>query len=129
GWFVAGAVMVLLAVVGGMVYMVTRPPPADQLFQRAEKLMASKSLDDWITARDGPIKTYQRYYAAAHAQSTRVQEWADQVHAALRERQLLNRLKLQVTSADEDESAARAALHAEESGELTVALAPWPALD
>jgi serine/threonine-protein kinase len=129
GWFQAAGIASLLLAIIGVVYWATRPPRPDQLFQRAEKLMAAKNVDDADKARDGPIKDYLRYYPDRDdAQAVKMRDWADEIDAARKERQLRNRLRMNLSADGEDEAAARVALRAEESGDLAAAREQWQAL-
>jgi hypothetical protein len=79
-WLRAAGILVGLAVVAVLAALALRPPSAEKLFQRAEKLMASSDPDDWTAARDGPIREYLRRYRDRDDDRTRQMiAWADKV--------------------------------------------------
>jgi hypothetical protein len=128
-WVQAAAFLALLLAIVGTVYWATRPPPPEQLFRRAEKLMAANNPDDAEKARDGPIKDYLRYYPdRADDQAGRIRDWADEIDAARKERQLRNRIRVGMSAEGEGEGTARVALRAEESGNLADARRHWQTL-
>lgn len=129
GLFQIIAIPALLAAVGGAIYLATRPPRPEVLFERARSQMASKNPDDWEIARDGVIKDYLRLYSDRNdEQAKQVRLWADQVDGTVRERQLHKRLAMHFTAEGEGETTARAALHAEKLGDLSVARQRWQSL-
>jgi serine/threonine-protein kinase len=128
-WFQAAAVAALLLGIGVLVYWATRPPAPERLFERAQKLMATKNPDDAEKARDGPIHDYLHAYPdRADDQAVQMRAWADDVDAARKEKQLRNRLRVGLSPEGEHESTARAALQAEDKGDLTAAREHWQAL-
>jgi serine/threonine-protein kinase len=128
-WVQAATVLSLLLAIAGVVYWATRPPAPEQLFRRAEKLMAANNPDDAEKARDGPIKDYLRYYPdRADDQAVRMRDWADEVDAARKERQLRNRLRVGMSADGAEEGTARTALRAEEGGDLAAARGHWQTL-
>jgi serine/threonine-protein kinase len=132
GWFIGLGMVAVLAVLAGLLYVVTRPPSAEALFAETEKLMASDSTDDWdraIDDRAGPIPEYfRRYGRIDDDRSARMREWSDRAHAALKERQFANRLRLGMPAQDEIEESARNGLRYEESGNFPAARKTWEAV-
>jgi serine/threonine-protein kinase len=132
GWFIGLGIVALLAVLAWLVYVVTRPPSPEALFAEAEKLMASDSADDWdraIDERTGPIPEYfRRYGRIDDDRSARMREWSERAHAALKERQFANRLRLGMPAQDEIEESARNGLRYEESGNIPAARKTWEAV-
>jgi serine/threonine-protein kinase len=128
-WVQAVTVLGLLLGIAGLIYWATRPPAPEQLYKRAEKLMAANNADDADKARDGPIKDYLHYYPdRADEQAVQMHDWADEIDAARKERQLRNRLRVGMSAEGEQEGTARLALRAEESGDLAAARDHWQAL-
>jgi serine/threonine-protein kinase len=130
GWFQAVAISALLLGVGGLVAYVLRPPAPDKLYEQAKYWMDSKEPKEWSKARDGPIKKFLDHYAdRTDAQAMQMRAWADQVDTALREEQLHNRLRMQMSPDDEAERLAYSAVKFEEAGDLDGALHRWQDLE
>lgn len=124
------SISALCAAVGGIVYIATRPPAPEELFARAQKLMAKSDFDDRLKAREGPIKDYFHHYPNRNdMQATQMQEWADDVDRVWRERSLLKRMKMQMTAENDAEAKAHAAVRFEEAGDLTSARKDWQELE
>jgi serine/threonine-protein kinase len=71
-----GIVLALAAIVA-VVVIALQPPPAERLYQRAEKLMANE--EDWEKAQSGPIKDYLRHYGKRDDERTQqVRKWSNQ---------------------------------------------------
>jgi serine/threonine-protein kinase len=88
-WLKAAGILVGLAIGVFMIYLALRPPTAEKLFQRAERLMASSDPDDWTAAREGPIRDYLRRFGERDDEMTRqVRTWADKVDIGERELKL-----------------------------------------
>ncbi|HZT82282.1 MAG TPA: serine/threonine-protein kinase, partial [Gemmataceae bacterium] len=138
-WFIAPLVLLLMGAVAGAIYLATRPPPADVLYDQAKRLMESKDPEDWEKARGdwkvssgsnpGPLTEYLHYYGNRQDERTaKMQEWADKVDARIRERQLRNRYRRNLQPEDEASKAGYAALQAEEAGDLALAKEKWQSL-
>jgi serine/threonine-protein kinase len=79
-WFQAVGLLLLLLGVSLALWAALRPPSADRLYQRAEKLMAAADFDSHEKARSGPIKQYLAHYRDRPGpQTEQVKQWADQV--------------------------------------------------
>jgi serine/threonine-protein kinase len=129
GWFQAVAITAMLAIIGGLVYWMTRPTDPHKLFADAQLLMQSGDPDKQARARNGPIKDYLRHYREREDGDTRqIVAWADQFDQALRERQLRKRMQMGFQPDDEVEAKAFAAIRREETGELADARERWQAL-
>lgn len=82
-WPKALGIVLALGLIGGAIYLATRPPSAEKLYKQAEKLMASDSEDAHDKARNGPIKDYLRLYGTnSDEMTTKVQQWADDFDVA-----------------------------------------------
>ncbi len=128
-WFQAVAISVLLAVISGLVYWVTRPADPHQLFAQARGLMQTGDWDKQMRARNGPIKDFLRHYADRQdAEAAQMAAWADQTDLTLRERQLRTRMKMGFDPDDEVEKRAFAAVRREEAGDLAAARERWQVL-
>ncbi|HMF10812.1 MAG TPA: protein kinase [Gemmataceae bacterium] len=129
GWFIAASIVLVLGILSGLIYLVAKPDSPETLFARAEKLMASEDADDWdraIDPRSGPVTEYLRRYGTfPDGRTAQVQRWSDLAHAALKERQLANRLKFGKDPDDDAERAAQNAVRSEESGDLAAARTYW----
>jgi serine/threonine-protein kinase len=129
-WFQAAGISAILLGVAAVVYRALQPPTPDQLFGKARTLMASNDADDWRKAREDPIQQYLRYYGERDdEQAKQIRTWADQVDLDQRERQLRNRLRMNITPDGEAESAAYSATHLEQVGDLSAAVDRWRSLD
>ena len=128
-WFQATAIVTILFVVGGIVYLAIQPPSADKLFAKAQRLMTSSDPDERREAREDPIEKYLHYYPNRDdEQAKQVRSWADQVDLDQRERQLRNRMRMKMTPDGEAETAAQGAVRMEETGDLKSAADRWQKL-
>lgn len=129
GWFQAVAITSLLAVIGSLVFWMTRPADPHKLFADAQKLMQSGDWEKQMRARTGPIKDFLRYYAQRDDfEARQMVAWADLTDLTLRERQLRKRMQMGFQPDDEVEGKAFAAVRQEEAGELAAARTRWQAL-
>jgi hypothetical protein len=131
GWVIGLGVVSILAIVVGLLYMVLRPPSAESLYAQAEHLMKSDDPDDWDKAisRDGPIPEYLRHYGRNEDVLTRqIRDWSNAARAALKERQLANRIRLEMDPQDDAERAAQNGVRHEKNGDLAAAQKSWEAL-
>jgi hypothetical protein len=130
-WFQAlGLLLVLLGVVLAL-WVALRPPSADRLYQRAEKMMAAPDYESHEKARAGPIKQYLAHYRDRPGpQTEKVKQWADQVEVEGCE-QLLQRYRSKRNSAikfqaqSDLEQRAFNAVDAEDKGEVKQAAQAW----
>ena len=127
GWFLAAGISALLAGVGLTVWQVIKPATADQLFLRAQSLMASTNAEDWDKAREGPIADFLKRHPE-DPRKAEVQAWADKVDLAWREKQLHNKMRLEISPEGEVEPVAFAAVKLEDNGDLEDALERWEGL-
>jgi serine/threonine-protein kinase len=126
GWFIFLGAGLIVALMGVLLYIAIKPDSPDTLYQKAEKLMASANPEDWDRARDGPIKEYlTRYWRLEDEKSAQIHQWADQYDINLRERQLANRMKLNLEPQNGAERNASAAISHEEAGDLEAARRSW----
>jgi hypothetical protein len=112
-------------------WVALRPPSADRLYQRAEKLMAAPDHESHQKARAGPIKQYLAYYRDRPGpQTEKIKEWADQVATEDCE-DLLQRYRAKKNSAikfqaqSETEQRAFNATDAEDAGDVKRAEQAW----
>jgi serine/threonine-protein kinase len=125
-WFQVTAASLLLLVVAGIVYVATRPPSAQSLYEKAKTLMESSDRDNWLAARDGPIRDFARYYPVLQtAESEKMHAWSDQIDLDQTERQLRNRMRMKMTADDAPERLAQSATRNEQAGELPLAADAW----
>jgi predicted Ser/Thr protein kinase len=125
-WFQVTAASLLLLVVAAVIYVATRPPSAQSLFRKAMTLMESSDRDNWLAARDGPIRDFHRYYAGLQTpESMKIQAWSDQIDLDQTERQLRNRMRMKMTAEDNAERLAQTATRSEQAGELSLAAESW----
>jgi eukaryotic-like serine/threonine-protein kinase len=130
-WFQAvGLLLVLLGVVLAL-WVALRPPSADRLYQRAEKLMAAPDYESHDKARSGPIKQYLAHYRDRPGpQTEQIKQWADQVEVEGCE-QLLHRYRAKKNSAikfqaqSDTEQRAFAATDFEDKGDVKQAAQAW----
>jgi serine/threonine-protein kinase len=116
----------LLLGLGAVVWWATRPTSADKLYAQAESLWNTNDPDNQDKARNGPIAEYLRYYPRQndeHAQA--IHEWANQYDLRQREKQLANRMRLNLAPQDDGEALAQSAVHLEDSGDLDGAQKKW----
>ena len=79
-WFQAVGIVLLLLGVALALWVALRPPSADRLYQRAEKLMKAPDYESHQKARAGPIKQYLDHYRDRPGQQTeQVKQWKNQV--------------------------------------------------
>jgi serine/threonine-protein kinase len=125
-WFQVSAASLLLLVVAGVIYMATRPPSAQSLFEKAKTLMQSSDRDNWLAAREGPIRDFRKYYPRLQtSESEKIDAWSDQVDLDQTERQLRNRMRMKMTADDAPERLAQSATRSEQAGELSLAVEAW----
>jgi serine/threonine-protein kinase len=131
GWFtIASLALVALGLVGVLYLIFFKAPDAEGLFQQAQKVAKSGSLQDKRAARkDGPISEFL-YYHPSHPKAKQVQEWADQIDTEDMENAFLNRLSspLKVELPEKEKRAdeeARTAVRYENEGLMDDALKAW----
>jgi len=133
-WFQAAGVVVLLLALAGTLYFLLRPPSTETLYAQAQKLMASKNLEDLEQARDGPIKTYLEHYSADPGPKTQqMRQWLTDIEFKQDEQLLHNYLAkkkgpLKVQYQSDAEKDGFAAIDAEEDGDLKKAKELWQAM-
>ncbi len=128
GWFLTVAIAGVLGVMSWFTwYFFLRPPSPDELYRKAQVLMAANRTDE---AREGPVKEFlERYKDPDAPHAAEMHAWADRIDLEVRELQLHKIMKLGRPAEDDAERAAFAAVYAEEAGELTQARQHWHALD
>jgi serine/threonine-protein kinase len=135
-WFQVVGLLLALGVVGTLLYLVFRPPPAaaDMLYQQAKKVMQSDNIEEQEkAAADGPIAQYLKHYGSRHDDQAReVRAWSDQIGVARKERLIDNFLQkerinspLKVEAQDKIEEEAFAAAKAEDKGDRESAIEHW----
>jgi hypothetical protein len=127
GWVQATVILGLLLVVAGVLYLVFQPSSADRLFTEAQHLMERPDDPERVAqARNGPIKDYLYYYGdRKDPQAEQMRTWADRYDIPLREQQLENRHRLNLSPEGEAEVHARQALKSEEVGDWDTANEHW----
>jgi serine/threonine-protein kinase len=86
GWFQAVGIAGLLGALALVLYLLLKPPSADTLYQRIDRLMASKDPADHKQAFDGPIREYlRRYGKRGDERAKQVEAWDNQVGVRLEE--------------------------------------------
>jgi tetratricopeptide (TPR) repeat protein/predicted Ser/Thr protein kinase len=127
-WFQAIGIVGLLALMGGVVYLVTRPASPETLYAQAKKLMESSDLDKHEDAYNGPISAYRSIYASREGdQTAQILSWKKQVEFEQSEERLNKLLhsKFKLEPANDSEHDAVAAAKAEEEGDLEEAKRLW----
>jgi serine/threonine-protein kinase len=125
-WFQVTAASLLLLAVAGVIYLATRPPSAQKLYEKAKTLMESSDRENWLAARDGPIRDFGRYYPGLQtSESDKIHAWSDQIDLDQTERQLHNRMRMKMTADDAPERLAQSATRNEQAGELSLAVDAW----
>lgn len=121
-WFrasILGAGLILLL---GVVYIMTKPPPAEKLYQAARA--AAESRDE-----DGVIAATQRFIDsnpnATDGRAQEVRAWREQFWVAKRERQLFNRFERKLSEEDDGQKLSAAAMRYENDGDLENADRVW----
>ena len=132
GWFQAVGIVVLLLLLGGTIYLIMRPPSAETLYKRAERLMASSNPADWKLAFEGPIQKYQKLYGGGDGHARQMEAWGNKVGVFKAEEDLQatrqRAKKLNEEKMDDLSPAWKEALHAvqaEDQGELRAAETMW----
>ena len=75
-WFQAVGIVGLLAALGGVLYLLLKPPGADTLYQRIERLIAADTPNSRKAAFEGPIQEYLRRYGTRTDDKTKqVEKW------------------------------------------------------
>jgi hypothetical protein len=130
-WFQAVGLLLLLAGVGLALWVALRPPSAERLYQRAEKLMAAADYESHEKARSGPIKQYLAHYRDRPGEQTeQVKRWNDQAQVEGCE-DLVQRYRAKRHSAikfeaqSETERRAFRATDAEDNGDVQSATQMW----
>jgi serine/threonine-protein kinase len=128
GWFQGAAIFLVLLGIAWILYQVFKPPDADLLYQRAQKLMESNKWDKWTEANadDGAIKKYLNHYQTRQDEHTqKVRQWSDLYTVLLREQTLDNRRKAGMSPDGDAEKLARRARDSEDRGDLEQARERW----
>jgi serine/threonine-protein kinase len=131
GWIIALGVLALLGILAGLLYVIFQPPSAESLFAEAERLMQSDDPDNWDKAigRDGPITEYLRHHGTEDDERAfQIRSWSNKARAALKERQLANRVRMGMEPQDEAERIAQNAFRLEAGGDLVASRKSWVAL-
>lgn len=134
GWFVLLALMAFMGALGGLVYLFTRPPAPESLYQQAAVLMKSGKAEDRTAAREGPLTAFLRYYPTrGDEQAKEMNSWADQVDMEQADALMQNylrklRRKLTLPANSESEQLGFKAAEAEEAGDLEAASNVWKEL-
>ncbi len=130
-WFQAAGLLLVLAGVVLALWVALRPPSADRLYQRAEKLMAAADYESHQKARNGPIKDYLAHYRnRPGSQTEKIKQWADQVEVEGCD-DLLQRYRARRNSAikfqaqSDTEQRAFNAADAEDAGDVKRATQLW----
>jgi eukaryotic-like serine/threonine-protein kinase len=130
-WFQAACILALLAGIGVALYLMLRPPSAETLYERAEKLMASTKPEDWDMARRGPIETYMVHYPDRPGRETeQMRLWLNKIDIFNNEQLLLNYLRkkdsiIGFPPKNDTEKEAFKAVLTEEEGDLDAAEKLW----
>jgi serine/threonine-protein kinase len=128
GWFLVAGISSLLLALALIIYAVMRPPSPDKLYAQAKYGFESSDPESWDKAREGPIKKFLNHYPD-DPRANEVQAWADKVDLDWRERQLNNKLRLNLSPDGEAEHTAYAAIRQEEAGYLDEAIQRWQSLE
>ncbi len=131
--FQAAGIVCLLAATAFAIYLVLRPPSAEKLYGRIEKLMAKDDEEARRAAFQGPIREYLRRYGALDDDNTRrVRDWDTRIGVEVAERELADLKqkvkKIDVSKMDALTEAARKALiaaQAEDDGDFERATRAW----
>ncbi len=132
--FQASALVALLAGAGLILWLVTRPPSPEKLYEQSRKLMETNNPADWdkAAADRGPMALYLKHYAGRPGKETeQVLKWLEQVDLSQCERMLekyvsrQGKAGLQVESQNKAEEAAFEAALAENQGNLDKAKKLW----
>src|SRR5262249_18241888 len=132
-WFQAAGMAGLLLALAAVLYVLLRPPSAETLYKRIDRLMASEDPADWKRAFDGPIQEYQRRYGTRDDERTRkVEAWESRVGVLKAEEELEDvkrkAKKIDVEKMDDLSGLQKVALRAsqaEDDGDLGEALRLW----
>ncbi len=135
-WFVGLAALGVLALFGGLLYLLFRPASPERLYARAEKLMQKNTPEDWDTAYNGPIKEYLQNYGDLPGEHTeKIRQWRDQIEVAECDRlttryveRKRDKKMLPAAESGSPEEAAFAAAWAEEEGLAREARERWEAM-
>jgi hypothetical protein len=88
--------------------------------------MESSDRENWLAAREGPIKDFDHYYSGLQTvESEKMHAWSDQIDLDQTERQLRNRMRMKMTAEDNAERLAQSATRHEQTGELSLATEAW----
>jgi hypothetical protein len=94
-WFILPSAVLFLIAFAGLLYLATRPPSADTLYRRAQKLIdAEQYLEALfrIDGRDGPVREFLRYHPD-DPRTDQVKQWRDRAETG----DLLAKLKRNAT--------------------------------
>src|SRR5262245_17870329 len=72
-WFIAPAVLLVLAFMGGLLYLATRPPSLDSIYAEAKPIVDSRDPEKWYQAlnKDGPLDKFLRYHYSAEGEKAK----------------------------------------------------------
>jgi serine/threonine-protein kinase len=128
GWFTILALVVLLAgMAGGGYYIFFVPPSLESLHQQTKAILdAGDTYENWMAARDRPLKEFHEHYAN---ETGPVADWlracSDDVNGKIADQQLLARRHNKMPADAKGEKLAREALDLEDKGYLTEAQTAW----
>ncbi len=130
GWFVTAAVGAVLAGVAGLMYYVFFVPPSlEALHRQAEEMMKWNDVASWKEAQEGPLALFCTHYKDADGKlADDMRRWLNDANRGLTESWMHNRRSQNLPADDKGEAQARAALDAEDAGNLPRALSTWEVL-
>ncbi len=127
-WFQAAGILLILGFLAGVVWFVTRPTSAEDLYAQAKRLMETDDPDKHDEAYNGPIAAYRSLYASREGdQTAQILAWKKQVEFEESEQtldKLLHNKFKREPAAGAERDAVRAA-KAEEDGDLDEAKRLW----
>jgi len=124
-WFTLSAVGGVLALFGAVVYWVFfKAPDPDSLYAEAAKLMKAGTLDDFKTARQGPIAQFVRHHAG-HSKAPEMERWRDQTDVEILDHQTKRRHGMQFAPDGATEKSVFEGIDDEQAGKLGDASQRW----
>jgi serine/threonine-protein kinase len=129
-WFrIAGLAGLLVAVCWVFYTVFLKPPNPEALYAQAKALMNTPDLARWREARDGPVRTYLRYYGNSQDEHLqKMQKWADEVDLRDTEQAMYTRWRKGFDNGEPGYATAFKALDNQGQGQLAEARKEWESL-
>jgi serine/threonine-protein kinase len=121
-WFLAVSLPVAIAGIVGLVWLLLRPPSANEYYERANAAIKAGNND---AARETLREFVKTYLSGGDANAEQMRTWLEQLEAEHLDWQMFKRLKAGISADGIGEHVTRTALAHENNGELSAAIEAW----